>query len=155
VFERQSRLAAPRALDPWRARRSVRVRKRAGAGAGYDRAVPAAIEDVVRGGALLFDDGRFFEAHEAWEAHWLVEKDETRRLLLQGLIQIAAALHKLVDKRAPAPAASLFAKGLAKLDACPPRALGLDVARFREGVRACARDLERGRFDRAAVPRCL
>ena len=115
-------------------------------------ATVALLEDIVRPGALLFDAGRFFEAHEAWEAHWLVEKDESRRLLLQGLIQIAAALHKLIDKRAPEPAASLFKKGLAKLDACPAQMGELDVASFRERVRACAVDASKGLFDRAALP---
>jgi predicted metal-dependent hydrolase len=95
------------------------------------------LEHIVREGARLFDEGRFFEAHEAWEAHWLVEKDETRRRLLQGLIQAAAALHKL-DRNAPGPAASLFAKALAKLDACPATMEGFDVAAFRERVRARA-----------------
>ena len=115
----------------------------------------ASIEDIVRAGAQLFDEARFFEAHEAWEAHWLVEKDEPRRLLLQGLIQIAAAFHKLIDKQAPEPAASLFAKGLAKLDACPARMEGVDVATFRERARACLRDVESHRFERADVPKCL
>jgi predicted metal-dependent hydrolase len=115
----------------------------------------ASFEELVRAGAKLFDDGRYFEAHEAWEEHWLVEKDETRRLLLQGLIQIAAALHKLVDKDAPEPAARLFAKGLAKLDAAPADVEGADLAAFREGVRACAQALAEGRFDRAAIPKCL
>jgi predicted metal-dependent hydrolase len=115
----------------------------------------ASLEDLVRAGAKLFDAGLYFAAHEAWEEHWLVERDEARRLLLQGLIQIAAALHKLVDKRAPEPAARLFAKGLAKLDAVPAHLEGLDVAAFREGVRACAQALAGGRFDRASVPRCL
>lgn len=113
------------------------------------------LDDIVRPGAELFDAGRFFEAHEAWEAHWLVEKDEPTRLLLQGLIQIAAAFHKLIDKQAPAPAASLFAKGLAKLDACPAGMEGLDIASFRERVRACAQQAQLGSLDRAALPRCL
>ena len=115
----------------------------------------ASLEDTVRAGARLFDEGRFFEAHEAWEAHWLVEKDASRRLLLQGLIQIAAAFHKLVDKQAPGPAASLFAKGLAKLDRCPAQMDGAPISAFRDGVRACALAAAAGRFERASVPRCL
>jgi predicted metal-dependent hydrolase len=114
----------------------------------------APLEDIVREGGQLFDAGLFFEAHEAWEAHWLVERDEPRRLLLQGLIQIAAAFHKLIDKQAPEPAASLFAKGLAKLDACPARMDGVDVATFRDGVRTCARDADAGVFHRTSLPRC-
>jgi predicted metal-dependent hydrolase len=93
------------------------------------------LDDIVSEGKRLFDDARYFEAHEAWEAHWLVEKDETRRLLLQGLIQIAAAFHKQIDKNAPGPAASLLAKGLAKLDRCPAQMDDLDVAGFRERAR--------------------
>jgi hypothetical protein len=112
------------------------------------------VEEIVREGAQLFDEGRFFEAHEAWEAHWLVEKDEPRRLLLQGLIQIAAAFHKLLDKQAPEPAASLFAKGLAKLDACPARMEALDVAAFRARVLDCVR-VENRTLGRADVPKCL
>jgi predicted metal-dependent hydrolase len=113
------------------------------------------LEEMVRSGAQLFDDGRFFEAHEAWEAHWLALKDEPRRLLLQGLIQIAAAFHKLIDKQAPEPAASLFAKGLAKLDACPDTIEAFDVAPFREAVRACARDARSGPLERARIPKLL
>jgi hypothetical protein len=36
--------------------------------------------------------GRFFEAHEDWEALWL-EAEGARRAWLQGLIQFAAAFH--------------------------------------------------------------
>lgn len=110
--------------------------------------------ELVSEGARLFDEGRFFEAHEAWEARWLVETDEPRRRLLQGLIQIAAAFHKLLDKSAPEPAASLFAKGLAKLDRCAVETTGLELARFRDEVRACALALAEGRFDRSRIPKC-
>ena len=109
------------------------------------------IAELVSEGARLFDDGRFFEAHEAWEARWLDETDDGRRLLLQGLIQIAAAFHKLVDKRAPEPAASLFAKGLAKLDRCALETAGV---RFREDVRACASALAERRFEARMIPKC-
>jgi predicted metal-dependent hydrolase len=112
------------------------------------------IAELVREGARLFDEGRFFEAHEAWEAHWLVEKDEPRRLLLQGLIQIAAAFHKLVEKDAPESAASLYEKGLAKLERCSAVLGGDELARFRGAVRACAVAVAEGRFERAMIPKC-
>ena len=95
-------------------------------------------QSVLVAGARAFDEGRFFEAHELWEEHWLAERDEGRRLLLQGLIQIAAAFHKLLDKNAPGPAASLFAKGLTKLDREPAELDGHDLSAFREAVRAYA-----------------
>jgi len=96
----------------------------------------------VISGARLFDRGLYFEAHEAWEEHWLVETGATERRLLQGLIQIAAALHKLLVMHSPAPAASLFAKGLSKLDACPREVDGWDFGPFREAVRDYARSLK-------------
>jgi hypothetical protein len=39
--------------------------------------------------AELWNDGRFFEAHEALEALWMRTRDRGQ----QGLIQLAAALH--------------------------------------------------------------
>ena len=46
-------------------------------------------------GVDLYNDGYWWEAHEYWEALWrLEEPDSPTRLLLQGLIQLAAALLK-------------------------------------------------------------
>ncbi len=98
----------------------------------------------------------FFEAHEAWEDQWRIEGDEKERLFLQGLIQVAAALHKLLVMGGPEDAASrLFARALAKLDACPAsitREQGFDLDAFRVAIRACADALAAQRFDRAAIP---
>jgi len=104
-------------------------------------------------GAALFDSGAFFEAHEAWEERWRVETDPTSKLSLQGLIQVAAAFHKLLALRSPAAASRLLAKGLAKLDACPAHADYASLGAFREGVRACAQALAAGAFDRSAIPK--
>jgi predicted metal-dependent hydrolase len=102
-------------------------------------------------GARLFDAGRFFEAHEVWEERWLVETDGGRRRLLQGLIQIAAGFHKLGAARAgaAASAARLFARGLAKLDACPALVGELGLGPFCAGVQAYAQESTPAR---AAVP---
>jgi predicted metal-dependent hydrolase len=109
-------------------------------------------EAFVRG-AWLFDSGAFFEAHEAWEELWRVETDETQRRLLQGLIQVAAAFHKLFAIGSAASASRLLAKGMDKLDSCPPSVGDVDVAAFRDGVRACAEALAAGCLDRGAIPR--
>lgn len=42
---------------------------------------------------MLFNEGKFFEAHEAWEAAWRVEQGFDR-VLFQGLIMAAAAFVK-------------------------------------------------------------
>ncbi|MBB6100145.1 hypothetical protein HNR42_003615 [Deinobacterium chartae] len=44
-------------------------------------------------GAELFNDGRYWEAHEAWEAVWLRSEGEFRHYV-SALILLAAALHK-------------------------------------------------------------
>jgi hypothetical protein len=91
-------------------------------------------------GARLFDAGAFFEAHEVWEERWRVEPDADRRRLLQGLIQIAAAFHKLGTARdgGAGSASRLFARGLAKLNACSVLVAELGLGPFCADMRAYA-----------------
>jgi predicted metal-dependent hydrolase len=103
-------------------------------------------EAFVRG-ARLFDQGAFFEAHEVWEERWRVETDEASRRLLQGLIQIAAGLHKLVVVRDGASASRLLARGLEKLDGYA------EVAEFRAAIGAWARALAPGQLDLSRLPK--
>ena len=98
-------------------------------------------------GARLFDQGAFFEAHEVWEERWRVETEERSRRLLQGLIQIAAGLHKLVMVRDRASASRLLARGLAKIDGCA------EVAEFRAGMLAYATALALRRLEPSTIPR--
>lgn len=59
--------------------------------------------------------GRFFEAHEELEAHWMKASGD-EKVLLQGLIQVAAGLHRLkLDPRNTDGALYLLDRGLAKL----------------------------------------
>jgi predicted metal-dependent hydrolase len=48
--------------------------------------------DALAEGVALFNDARFWHAHEAWERLWLVAAGEEKQFL-QGLIQLAAAYH--------------------------------------------------------------
>ncbi len=48
-------------------------------------------------GIRLFNQARFWEAHESWEAVWL-RHPEDGRYFVQGLIQLAAAYHQLRRK---------------------------------------------------------
>lgn len=43
-------------------------------------------------GIDLFNEGHFWEAHEAWERIWL-DSEEPQRTFIQGLIQLTAAFH--------------------------------------------------------------
>jgi predicted metal-dependent hydrolase len=105
-----------------------------------------AADEYLARGARLFDEGAFFEAHEAWEDVWSRETDESRRRLLQGLIQVAAGFHKLVVVGSADSALRLLTKGLTKLDACPPSIMGPEIAAFCQGVHACAEALKAHAF---------
>ena len=102
-----------------------------------DPRTPAAL---VRG-AALFDEGRFWEAHEAWEDAWL-EEDGDVRLFLQGLIQVAAGYHKATVQLQPNGCVKLLRSGLDKLELLPPEFLGVALGRF---VPAVVRTLEEAR----------
>jgi len=97
---------------------------------------PTSTDAALARGLALFNAGDHFAAHEAWEERWRVAADPDERRLLQGLIQVAAAHHKLRVQGKPESAARLLARGLAKLDACAPDAGGLALADFREATRA-------------------
>jgi predicted metal-dependent hydrolase len=84
-------------------------------------------------GIELFNSGRFFDAHEAWEEIWRSTTPEPRDLF-QGLIQVAAALHQFLDlHRNEAPRRTL-AKARRRLDAYTPAALGIDIRDLLEQV---------------------
>jgi uncharacterized protein len=84
-------------------------------------------------GRRLFNTGRFFEAHEVWEAAWLREEAEIRTLL-QGLIQVAAAFHQALDRRNASGCARLLAAGGTRLEALPGSCAGLALPTLREAV---------------------
>ena len=84
---------------------------------------------ALRRGAALFDQGRFWDAHEAWEEAWLEEEGEVR-LFLQGLIQVAAGYHKATVQLQPNGCVKLLRSGLDKLEPLPPEFLGVLLDRF-------------------------
>lgn len=83
---------------------------------------------------------QFFEAHEHWEAVWLTLA-EPEKSFLQSLVQISAAFHHL-RRGNRAGAISLLTRSLFRLDQCPARFCGVDVARAREEVRTWLSALE-------------
>src|SRR4029079_10523002 len=85
----------------------------------------------------LHNEGEYYEAHEAWEQIWTDELDDEWRLFVQGLIQVTSAFHKLFVQREPRGASRLLERGLLKLDKYPTEYLGISLAPFREGARAC------------------
>jgi hypothetical protein len=110
-------------------------------------------QEAMLRGARRFDAGDFFGAHEAWEDRWRETTDEAERGLFQGLVQVAAALHKRFVMGGPEAAERLLARGLAKLDAHPALLSELGLQGFRDELRACQAALGEGRLEREGVPR--
>jgi predicted metal-dependent hydrolase len=85
--------------------------------------------DFFERGIDLFNQGRFFECHEAWEEIWKRSDGEVK-LFYQGLIQAAVAiLH--AQRGNPEGARSLYEKASAKLAQIPHEHMGLAVGEFR------------------------
>jgi hypothetical protein len=93
------------------------------------------VNDPFARGTRLFDAGKFFEAHEVWEERWRVATDQVERDLLQGLIQVAAAFHKLLVMKSTDAALRLLkarcVSGARQGDG--PRLVSGTLARMREG----------------------
>ncbi|MGA7616844.1 MAG: DUF309 domain-containing protein [Thermoanaerobaculia bacterium] len=91
-------------------------------------------------GIELFNSGRYWHAHEAWERLWLVAEGP-RREFLQGLIQLAAACHHVLRGNLRG-AQRLLDASLARLDLFPSLEEGIDLQALRESAAAL-----RDRFD--------
>ncbi len=76
--------------------------------------------DPLRRGLALFNDGRFFEAHEALEDAWRATPSQSdRRRHLQGLVQLAVAFHH-ASRQNYAGARSVLSRGLRNLRGAEP-----------------------------------
>jgi predicted metal-dependent hydrolase len=62
-------------------------------------------------GIALFNEGKYFEAHEAWEGLWLFERDEAEKRFYKGLIMAAGALLHYT-RRQCAGASALLGKSI-------------------------------------------
>ena len=89
---------------------------------------------VFRYGVAAYHRGDYYEAHEHWELLWRDEPDGPRRSFLQGLIQVAAALHKLAVMKSPSGAIRLFQKAREHLSRAPDGMAGVDVKAVIEGI---------------------
>jgi predicted metal-dependent hydrolase len=80
----------------------------------------------------LFNAGKYWESHEAWEKIWR-RHPEPWRFFIQGLIQAAAAHHQWRRGIRHGVLKHLH-NALVKLDAAPPDFAGLALAPFRDGL---------------------
>lgn len=88
--------------------------------------------DFYEEGIDLFNQGRFFECHEAWEEVWKRSDGEVK-FFYQGLIQAAVAI--LHAQRGNLEGArSLYEKASAKLESIPHEHMGLAIGELRAAL---------------------
>lgn len=85
-------------------------------------------------GLEQFERGEFFAAHETWERLWL-KTTGPERVLVQGLVQAAAARH-LRDQGRFVGWERMRSRALAKLEPFGVAWCGFDVARVAQALRA-------------------
>lgn len=82
----------------------------------------------IREGIRLFNEGRYYEAHEEIEHEWHAEPRPIRRLY-QGILQIGVGFHHARNGNHRG-AVLLLTDGIAKTAPFAPACLGLDLARL-------------------------
>jgi hypothetical protein len=99
--------------------------------------------EALERGVALFDAGAYFEAHEAWEEGWRDARG-AERALLQGLVQAAAAFHRL-SRGSRQGAVTLLGRSVSNLHAgAGAFAAALDVPAVLEALETARRRLEAG-----------
>jgi uncharacterized protein len=93
-------------------------------------------------GLTLFNAGKYFDAHEVWEDVWRAAPAEEKQFL-QGLIQIAVALHHH-SRGNLAGARSLLARAYRNLMNYPDSHSGVNLAEVRAAIAGCERALGSG-----------
>ena len=112
---------------------------------------------LLERGVELFNQRLFYEAHEVWEDAWRVEQGD-ERLLLQGLIQVAAGFVKLQRGR-PRGTVELLVKGAEKLTRVPPDLCGVELDPLLKAVAVWRQTADRmvaagaSEYDPAGLPR--
>jgi uncharacterized protein len=97
-------------------------------------------EEHLSRGISFFNAGKFWEAHEAWEAIWQ-RRPEDARFFIQGLIQLAAAYHQL-GKEIYRGVTIHLKQAEERLTLFPPDFLGLNVAELLKVIRASLGEIE-------------
>lgn len=109
--------------------------------------------DWLDAGIEHFNEGRFWHAHEDWEALWISLKGVARQELIdgvQGIIQIAAMLLNHQRKKARG-VTSLWAKSSAKLAPVIHGLFDLDIASLYADSEPFHLDVESFSLDAAVV----
>jgi predicted metal-dependent hydrolase len=116
---------------------------------------PAALPPRVAEGIALFNQARWFEAHEVLEEAWIAEPTPLR-LLYQGILQVGVGLHHARNGNLRG-ALSLLDRGMHRLAGFEPEHLGINVERLVRDAAAARRALAApgglGGYDWSGAPR--
>src|SRR5262245_38708404 len=95
--------------------------------------MPPQPDSLLEAGIFFFNEGRLFDAHEAWEDLWR-RTTGPERLFYQGLIQAAVGLHHRSRENYRGARAQLL-KALAKLETYADNFCGIDNAKLVRDLR--------------------
>jgi uncharacterized protein len=84
------------------------------------------VSDLLEEGRVLFNQEKFYDAHEVWEDLWRATTEPSGRACCQGLIQAAVGLHHL-SRGNKIGAQSQLQKSIRNLEARGSITLGLDI----------------------------
>lgn len=102
------------------------------------------MSDLFERALGAYENEDYFEAHEHFEAVWLVERDPARKRGLQGLVLIAVAMHKIAAQKKALVGARLFRRAIERFGVGPPILEGIAVEPLCAILAHLASELERG-----------
>jgi predicted metal-dependent hydrolase len=92
-------------------------------------------------GMKLFNEGKFFDAHEELEIAWNEEKGEVRELY-QGILQMAVTyLH--ITRGNYDGAVKVYVRSMRRLKDWPPVCRGIEVGQLKKDAEIVIREVER------------
>ncbi len=109
----------------------------------------------AREGIRLFNEGRYFEAHEELEAAWKEERGRVRQLY-QGILE-AAVTYLHIRRGNFAGALKVYGRSMRWLRQWPENCRGTDVGQLRRDLDAAITEMQRlgegrwGEFDQALL----
>jgi predicted metal-dependent hydrolase len=107
-----------------------------------------ALHPNARHGMMLFNEGRFFEAHEELETAWKQEPTEIRRLY-QGILE-AGVTYLHIRRGNYQGALKVYERSMRWLRKWPDWCRGTDVGRLRTDLEAAIAEVRRLGPDRMA-----
>lgn len=96
--------------------------------------MPNELHPRALAGIRLFNQARYFEAHEELEAAWIAEKGSIRNLY-QGILQVGVGYYHAARGN-PLGALKLFRRCRPLLEQFPDHYMGINLARLRQDYQA-------------------